>query len=76
MLTKNIASDYPPTLLLHARNYPLVPLDIVETFEEFLKETGVESELYIVENGHSNQLIWNNPKAVDKIISFLDKYLK
>jgi acetyl esterase/lipase len=76
MLTKQITSSYPPTLLLHAKNDHLVPLSAVEPFEKFLKEKGIESELFLVEEGHSSQLINNNPKAVEKLILFLDKYLK
>lgn len=76
MLTEQITSSYPPTLLLHAKNDHLVPLSTVEPFEKFLKEKGIESELFIVKNGHSSQLIKNNPEAVKKLISFLDKHLK
>ena len=76
MLTKQITSSYPATLLLHAKNDHLVPLAAVEPFENFLKEKGIKSELFLVENGHSSQLIKNNPEAVKKLISFLDKHLK
>jgi acetyl esterase/lipase len=76
MLTKQIRSSYPPTLLLHAKKDPLVPLFAVEPFEKFLKGKGIESELFIVEEGHSSELIKNNPAAIEKLISFLDKNLK
>lgn len=76
MLTKQITSTYPPTLLLHARKDHLVPLSAVEPFEKFLKEKGVESELFLVEEGHSSQLINNNPEAIEKLILFLDEHLK
>jgi dipeptidyl aminopeptidase/acylaminoacyl peptidase len=76
MLTKQITSSYPPTLLLHAKNDHLVPLAAVEPFHEFLKEKGIKSKLFIVEEGHSSQLIKNNPQAIEKLISFLEKHLK
>lgn len=76
MLTKQITSSYPPTLILHAKNDHLVPFNTVEPFHEFLKEKGIESELFIVEDGHSTQMIKNYPEAVEKLISFLDKNLK
>jgi acetyl esterase/lipase len=76
MLTKNITANYPPTLLIHAKNDRLVDLPQVEQFEAFLKGVGVDSELYLVEEGHSTQLIRDNPEAVEKIVSFLDKYLR
>ena len=76
MLTKQITSTYPATLFLHAKNDPLVPLAAVEPFEKFLKEKGVESELFVLEEGHSSRLIKNNPEAIKKLISFLVKHLK
>jgi acetyl esterase/lipase len=76
MLTKQITSSYPPTLLLHARKDHLVALSAVEPFEKSLKEKGIESELFLVEEGHSSELIKNNPEAIEKLISFLDKHLK
>jgi len=76
MLTEQITSDYPPTLLIHARNDYLVPLQQVKIFHAFLENKGVHSELYLVENGHSTELIKNNPDALHRIIKFLDKYLK
>jgi acetyl esterase/lipase len=76
MLTKQITSSYPPTLLIHAKNDHLVPLSAVEPFYEFLKEKGIESELFLEEDGHNNQLIKNNPKAIERLILFMDKHLK
>lgn len=76
MLTKQITSPYPSTLILHAKNDHLVPLSTVEPFYEFLKKKEIESELFIVQDGHSSQLIKNNPEAIKKLISFLDKHLK
>jgi len=76
MLTKNITANYPPTLLIHARNDRLVALHQVDQFNAFLKGLGVDAELYLVEEGHSTQLIRDNPDALEKIISFLDKYLR
>lgn len=75
-LTKHIQSGFPPTLLLHAKNDYLVELSQAEKLNNFLKEKNVESELYVVENGHSSELINNNPDAVDKLIQFLDIHLK
>ncbi len=75
-LTKNIKSGYPPALLVHAKNDRLVDLSQAESLESFLKEKNIDSELFIVENGHSSELINNNPNAVEKIIQFLDTYLK
>lgn len=76
MLTKHINSDYPPTLLIHARNDRLASLSQVEQFNIFLKGKNIKSELFIVDDGHNVDLINNNPDAVEKIALFLDKYLK
>lgn len=76
MLTEQITRSYPPTLLVHARNDYLVPLQQVEKFHSFLENKGIHSELYLVENGHNTELIKNNPDALQRIIKFLDKCLK
>lgn len=70
-LTSNIDSDYPPTLLIHAKNDHLVDLQQVNDFYNFLKEKQIKTELYLVENGHSSELINQNPEAIDKMIDFL-----
>jgi acetyl esterase/lipase len=75
-LTKHIQSGYPPTLLIHAKNDHLVELSQAEKLNDFLKGKNVESELFVVENGHGSELINNNPKAVEKFIQFLDTHLK
>ncbi|MHC4658212.1 MAG: alpha/beta hydrolase [Planctomycetota bacterium] len=73
-LQNNINSNYPPTLIIHARNDHLVDLNQVNAFYEFLQEKEVITELYLVENGHSTKLINQHPDAVDKIISFLEMH--
>lgn len=75
-LPANIDSDYPPTLLIHAKNDLLVDLGQVEEFYSFLKKKNVVSELYLVENGHSSELINQYPEATDKLIEFLNVHLK
>ena len=75
-LTSNIDSDYPPTLLIHAKNDHLVALQEVKDFHAFLREKKVKTELFLVENGHSSVLINQNPQAVDKLIEFLNTQMK
>jgi acetyl esterase/lipase len=75
-LSSNIKPNYPPTLLIHAKNDHLVDLGQVEEFYQFLKNKNVISELYLVENGHNTELINQNPQAIDKIIEFLNTQLK
>jgi Esterase/lipase len=72
-LTNNIGYDYPPTLIIHAKNDRAVKFDETEAFYRFLQDKKVESELYVVENGHSSDLIKQHPEAVDEIIRFLNK---
>ena len=72
-LNNNINSEYPPTLIIHAKNDRLVSLEQVIAFYNFLNENKIESKLYLVENGHSSKLINQNPDAVDEIINFLNK---
>ncbi|MCY1635494.1 alpha/beta hydrolase [Marinifilum sp. D737] len=75
-LTDNIKADYPPTLILHAKNDRAVGFKQVEDFYKFMKETNVKTELYVVENGHSNELLRLNTQAIDKIIEFLKQELR
>jgi dipeptidyl aminopeptidase/acylaminoacyl peptidase len=69
-LSNNVHSNYPPTLLIHAKNDHLVDLNQVNEFYSFLNDKNVIAEIYLVENGHSTELINQNPQAVDKIIEF------
>lgn len=72
----HIDSDYPATLIIHSKNDPQVPLSQAERLSRVLTAQKIESELFIVPQGHSSEIIRNNPEAVAKIVSFLDKYLK
>jgi len=71
-LTNNVKSNYPPTLIIQAKNDHLVDLGQATEFYDFLQKNKVESKLYLVENGHSSELINQNPDAVDEIINFLN----
>jgi acetyl esterase/lipase len=71
-LTNNVKSNYPPTLIIQAKNDHLVDLGQATAFYDFLQKNKVESKLYLVENGHSSELINQNPDAVDEIINFLN----
>jgi acetyl esterase/lipase len=75
-LTNNVKSDYPPTLLIHARNDNLVDLGQVTELYDFLQKNKIKSKLYVVENGHSSELINQNPDAVEEIINFLNMHFK
>lgn len=75
-LVDNIKPDYPPTLILHAKNDRAVGFNQVEDFYNFLMEKNVKAELYVVENGHSNELLKQNTQAIDKIIEFLNNEIR
>jgi acetyl esterase/lipase len=72
----HIDSDYPATLIIHSKNDPLVPLSQAEKLSQVLTAQKIKSELFIVPQGHSSEIIRNDPEAVAKIVSFFDKYLK
>jgi acetyl esterase/lipase len=77
LLTINhINSDYPATLLIHSKKDQVVPFSQAERLNQALTARKIESELFVVPQGHSSEIIKNDPEAVEKIISFLDKYLK
>jgi dipeptidyl aminopeptidase/acylaminoacyl peptidase len=75
-LTNHIKKEYPATLVVHAKNDQLVKFSEAEQFNNFLKTAGVNSELFIAENGHSTELINTCPDAIDKVVQFLDAHLK
>jgi len=70
-LTNNMKSDFPPTLIIHSRNDHMVGLQEVKEFYDFLTEKQINAELYLVENGHSSELIRQHPEVIEKIIEFL-----
>ncbi|MDR2680355.1 MAG: alpha/beta hydrolase [Tannerella sp.] len=70
-LTGRIKPEYPPTLIIHAKNDRAVKFDDAEAFYSFLQEKGIPSELYVVEDGHNSDLINRYPDAVDKMVVFL-----
>ena len=72
----HIFSDYPATLIIHSKNDQQIPLSQAERLNQALTAQKIESELFIVPQGHSSEIIRNDPEAVAKIVSFLDKYLK
>jgi len=72
-LTNNIKSGYPPTLIIHSKNDRMVNIKDAELFYSFLQEKNVETELFIVENGHSSDLIDKHPEAIDEVVLFLKK---
>ena len=73
-LQSNIKSGYPPTLIIHSKNDHLVKLEEAKVFYNFLQDNKIETELYVVENGHSSDLINQHPDSVDKIVTFLNKH--
>lgn len=75
-LVNNIGPQYPPTFLIHAKNDHLVGLQQANDFHKFLTEKKIQTELYIVENGHADELIRQNPEVIDKMIAFLNKQFK
>jgi acetyl esterase/lipase len=75
-LTNHIKKEYPPTLIVHAKNDQLIQFSEAEQFYNFLKMKGVQSELFIAKNGHSSELINTCPEALDKVVQFLDAHLK
>lgn len=70
--TNNIKSNFPTTLIIHAKNDHLVDLQQVNEFYAFLTEKQIKAELHLVENGHSSELIRQNPEVLEKIIEFLN----
>ncbi len=71
----HMTSDYPATLLIHSKNDQNVPFSQAQKLSRMLTAQKIESELFIVPQGHSSEIIRNDPEAVAKIVSFLDRHL-
>ena len=72
-LPAHVNQNYPPTLIVQTKNDRLVDLEQHTVFYEFLKEMKVKSEIYLVDNDHSTELINQNSDVVDKITRFLNE---
>ena len=75
-LTEHIKSSYPPTLLMHAKQDHLIPVEQVERLYKFMQEKRIKTEFYLTETGHSTQLLQQNPDASTAIVDFLERTFK
>lgn len=75
-LFKDIPSDYPPTLVVHAEKDGAVPFREAERIMKALTERAIECELFAVEEGHASSLINKYSESVKRIKSFLNEKLK
>jgi acetyl esterase/lipase len=71
----NLDAGYPPTLILHAKTDADVPYSQAEILNAAMSKMKIKHELYTVKEGHSSQLIRNNPDAVQRIGSFITEQL-
>jgi len=76
ILSKNITTDFPPTLVLHARQDKFVPFTEVEKIQQALNDQQIEHEMVVVEEGHSSEIFKKYPEVLDRLGMFLDKYVK
>jgi len=71
----NLDAGYPPTLILHAKIDADVPYSQAEVLDAAMSKMKIKHELYTAKEGHSSQLIRNNPNAVERIGSFINEQL-
>ncbi|MGD0519377.1 MAG: alpha/beta hydrolase [Thermoguttaceae bacterium] len=71
----NLDAGYPPTLILHAKTDADVPYSQAEILNAAMSKMKIKHELYTAKEGHSSQLIRNNPDAVQRIGSFITEQL-
>ncbi len=65
-----------PTLIIHGKNDPRVPLDEAKQMYTQLTDQGIYTELIVYENeGHGLSKLQNRIDAYKKITTFLKKYL-
>jgi len=71
----NLKTDFPPTLILHAKNDDDVPFSQAEILDTAMNKLMIKHELNAVQEGHSSELIKNNPDATIQIISFINEQI-
>ena len=76
VLSKNITPDFPPTLIVHAKNDPAVPFAEAEKITKLFTEKRITHDFYFVEEGHSSQMYNQYPEVVERVVLFLDKFMK
>ncbi len=71
----NLDAEYPPTLILHAKIDEDVPYHQAEVLDAAMSKMKIKHELFTAKEGHSSQLIINNPDAVQRIGTFIDEQI-
>jgi acetyl esterase/lipase len=71
----NLDAGYPPTLILHAKIDADVPYSQAEVLDAAMSKMKIKHELYTAKEGHSSQLIINNPDAVQRIGTFINEQI-
>jgi len=70
----HVTKDDAPILIVHGTNDPLVPFEQSVSFENRLKEAGVDATLITIEGGTHGG--FRNPKLRDIVSAFFDKHLR
>lgn len=71
-----MSKDTPPYYLLHGTRDPYIPVSLSEKFYDDIRSRGITCELTIIEGaGHADPRFYQR-EVSEKILAFLDKYLK
>ena len=72
----HVSADDPPFLLIHGDQDPIVPYVLSENMYNKLLEMKVKSNLITVEGGVHGPGIINSPGVKEKMVKWMDQYLK
>lgn len=72
---EHLSADDPPTLIVHERAPPSIPLDQAIRLDRGLKAVGVESTLVVLESAPGKPVLAEDGPAAVALIEFLDRVI-
>jgi acetyl esterase/lipase len=72
---EHVSADDPPTLIVHERAPPSIPLDQAIRLDRGLKAVGVESTLVVLESAPGKPVLAEGGPAAVALVEFLDRVI-
>lgn len=72
---EHVSADDPPTLIMHERAPPSIPLDQAIRLDRGLKAVGVESTLVVLESAPGRLVLAEGGPAAVALVEFLDRVI-
>lgn len=71
-----VSGKTPPFLIMHGKKDKIVPYQESVALSEKLRNKGVSTELYLIDNAEHGGPAWQQPVIIQLIIDFLKEYVK